>query len=260
MKSRNIELQDVINKKTSLHFRIASLYSNQTSNTDMTKVRILPDMIGFEAEDLPSYANFNPTTVVRGVAEDKTKNVNNSTKLWVICTSDFKVGWIVGEATSQYSSYANAVDEPWPFNTFKNHIVRCHLNSNFAKYDELKVLFNNNTFFNKYTDAGIDGSPDTAISLDVVNVRTGERVMMLQSGTTFALTQKQILLRVGSPDSDVSTISMTAGRIEITANEIAIWGKNSTSLGKHGMKLCGMLGAPTAVDGSPIIGLLDISC
>lgn len=250
--------QDIFNR-TQLYFRRAVIYDNLTAKTDVLRVRVIPDMIGYKPDDLPYYPFFDSTQVIKGVSE-KDSDITKATQIWVICTNDNKVGWVLGFATSQYSSRTTKVSEPWPFSAFKSQVMRCHLDKNFAKYDELKVLFSNHSLVNSYDDAGINGAQATAISLDVVNVRTGDRVMMLQSGTTFALTQNQIYMRVGSPDQDVSFIKITAGAIEITSNQVILYGRNKTSLGKHGMKVCGMLGAPTAVDGSPIVPLMDITC
>ena len=233
--------QDIFNR-TQLYFRRAVIYDNLTAKTDMLRVRVIPDMIGYKPDDLPYYPFFDSTQVIKGVSE-KDSDITKATQIWVICTNDNKVGWVLGFATSQYSSRTTKVSEPWPFSAFKSQVMRCHLDKNFAKYDELKVLFSNHSLVNSYDDAG-----------------TGDRVMMLQSGTTFALTQNQIYMRVGSPDQDVSFIKITAGAIEITSNQVILYGRNKTSLGKHGMKVCGMLGAPTAVDGSPIVPLMDITC
>lgn len=256
------KIREYAERKSQLFIKRASIYSNMTINSDMLKVRLLPDMLGFDAKDLPNYACFSPSTIIRGVAEVDTNDVSKSSQVWVLCTEDYKVGWIMAEANNQYSLGAEKALDPWGFNAFKTHIERCSLDDRLAEYSELKILFNNQSFVDTYKSAGIDDSSNrkTAISLDVVNIRTGDRIMMLQSGTTFALTQDQILLRVGSPNSDVSYIKMTAGSIEISANSVGLWGKNATSLGKHGMRLCGMLGAPTATDGSPQIPLLDVTC
>lgn len=255
------DLQDKVNNKSQLLFKRAVLYDNMTAKSDMLTVRILPDMVSYKEEDLPNYSCFNPTTVIKGVAEKDTRNIDTATQLWVVCTEDFLVGWVLMEAQDQYDIRDTEINGAWGFNTFKTHLLRCHLNTDSAEYSELKVLFNNLKFVSAYKEAGIsDSGRSTAVGLDVVNVRTGERFMMLQSGTTFAFTQDQIYLRVGSPDQDSSFIKMTAGSIEITSNNVILYGRKKTSLGKHGMQVVGMLGAPTALDGSPLVPLLDMTC
>jgi hypothetical protein len=248
--------------RSELHFRRAVLYNNMTVGSDMLQVRILPDMSKYDAEDLPYYGCFNSSMVIKGVAEKDTRDVNTATQLWVVCTNDYVTGWVIGEAGSQMSITDSSSDASWGFKSFKTHLLRCHLNTDSAVYDELKVLFNNSKIVSTYEEAGIrtDESKATAVGLDVVNVRTGERFMMLQSGTIFALTQDTLYMRVGSPDQDSSYIRMTAGSIEMTANNVIIYGRDKTSIGKHGMHVVGMLGAATAIDGSPLVPLTDITC
>lgn len=255
-------LKDYVEKNAQLQIKRGIIYSNMSIKSDMLKIRILPDMTNCAEEDLPNYACYNPTTMIKGVAEKDTRDPSLATQVWVICTSDFLVGWVLGEANQQYTIEDDKVSDPWGFNAFKNHLLRVHLNTKSAEYSELKVLFSNSRFVDVYSEAGLwdNNNPPTAVGLDVVNIRTGERYMMLQSGTTLALTQDTIYMRVGSPDKKNSFIRMTAGSIEMTADNVAIYGRKATSLGKHGMHVAGMLGASTAVDGSPLVPLQDITC
>lgn len=246
-------------KDNQLYFRRGIIYDNKNVKTDLLKVRILPDMSGLDPDDLPCYTYFDPTQIIRGLSE-KDSSADDATQVWVVCSDDFKVGWILGVANSQYSTRTSKVTEPWGFNAFKTQLIRCHLDKEIAQYDELQVLYSNHFVVSSYDNAGVKGPRDTAVHLDVVNVRTGDRVLMCQSGTTFALLQDMMYMRVGSPDTQASFIKMTGSTIELTADQIVLWGRNTTSLGKHGMYLTGMLGAPTATDGSPQVPLLSITC
>lgn len=257
---KQLDAQERVNKQTQLYIRRAVIYDNMNAKSDMLKVRILPEMIGYDASDLPNYPSFNPTAVIKGVSEKDCRDISVATKVWVVCTNDYLTGWILSEANDQYNIEDPGVNDAWGFNKFKEHLLRCHLNVDTAVYSELKVLFSNVKNVSAYNEAGISNSRKTSVGLDVVNVRTGERFMMLQSGTTFALTQDQIYFRVGSPDKTNSFIRIQAGSIEMTADNIIVWGRHKTSLGKHGFKLCGALGAATALDGSPLVPLLDITC
>lgn len=258
---KQMAAQERVNEQTQLYIRRAVIYDNMPAKSDMLKVRVLPEMIGYSVEDLPNYAYFNPTEVIKGVSEKDCNDINTATKVWVVCTSDYLTGWVMCEANDQYNIDDTGVNDAWGFSKFKEHLLRCHLNVDSAVYSDLKVLFSNVKAVSAYNEAGISSSgKKTSVGLDVVNVRTGERFMMLQSGTTFAFTQDQIYLRVGSPDKRSSFIRIQAGSIELTADKIILWGRDKTSLGKHGFKLCGMLGAATGLDGSPLVPLLDITC
>lgn len=257
---KQLAAQEKVNKQTQLYIRRAVIYDNMSAKTDMLKVRVLPEMIGYDVSDLPNYSCFNPTQVIKGVSEKDCRDINVATKVWVVCTSDYLTGWVVCEANDQYNIDDTGVNDAWGFAKFKEHLLRCHLNTDSAVYSDLKVLFSNVKAVSAYNEAGISGGRSTSVGLDVVNVRTGERFMMLQSGTIFAFTQDQIYLRVGSPDDKNSFIRIQAGSIEMTADKILIWGRDKTSLGKHGFQLCGTLGAATALDGTPLVPLLDITC
>lgn len=253
------DLAKSIRENSQLFFRRAIIYDNMNAKSDMLRVRPIPDMVGFPEDDLPLYSSFNPTTLVKGVSEKDTGSIDKATQIWIICTDDYKVGWVFGEANQQYAPETKKVDDPWAFNALKTHVLRQHLKESGAKYTELKILFSNARFVNAYDSAGIDDNPSTAVGLDVVNVRTGERWMMLQSGTSISLTQNEICLRVGSPDNSPSFLKIKPSGIEMTSDSIAIWGRNATSLGKHGMRIAGMLGAPTGLDGSPLVPFPDLT-
>lgn len=255
-------LQEKAAEKSQLFIKQAVIYDNMTASSDMLKVRILPDMVGYSESDLPNYSCFNPTEVIKGVAEKDTGSIDQATRVWVVCTSDFLVGWVMAEANDQYNIEDTTIGNPWGYSKFKEHLLRCHLNLDSAEYSDLKVLFNNSKNVSLYESAGIGDSSDrvSATGLDVVNTRTGERFFMLQSGTILAITQDTLYMRVGSPDEDSSFIRMTAGAIEMTSNNIMIYGREKTSIGKHGMYVAGMLGAPTAIDGSPLVPISDITC
>lgn len=256
----DIELKNRIEKQSQLFIRRAVIYDNMNYKSDMLRVRPIPDMLGFAEEDLPCYPPFNPTTILKGVSEKQAGTVDKATQIWIICTDDYRVGWVFGEANQQYATEATKVEDPWAFNKFKTHLLRQHIGPSKAAYKEMKVLFSNARYVNAYDNAGISGASTTAITIDAVNVRTGERWIMLQSGTSIAIMQDQINLRVGSPDKGPSSICIKPKSIDIIADNIQLYGRKATSLGKHGMQAVGMLGAATAVDGSPLVPLLDITC
>ena len=256
------ELKNYISRNTQLFFRRAVIYDNMKIGSDMIRVRPLPDFMGFAEQDLPYFAPFNPSQVIKGVSEKQTGDIKKATQVWLLCTDDYKVGWIFSEASQQYATSQTKVDAAWAFNAFKTHILRQHLKTKGVNYDEIKILFSNQKFVQNYMEAGIktdSTNTRTAVSIDAINVRTGERWIILQSGTSISIMQDAIEFRVGSPNKDTSWIKITAGMIELTANNIVIYGRNATSLGKHGMKVCGILGAPSGLDGSPVTPIPDVT-
>ena len=250
----------MLEESTVLYFRRASLVSNSKIGSDLVQVRILPDMVGIPKEECPWYAPFNPSELFRGPSEeDADGNTDNSLQLWVVCTEDFKTGWVFGEANLEYHIQSKKVDAPYAYKSLYSHLRRLKMGKTDGfKYPELKILNTNSKHVDMYNAIGKKN--DNTKSYDIMNVRTGERWMFMDSGVSFAMQRDGITLRVGSPNMDHSFIRITNSKIEIVSNQIVIWGKNNTSLGKHGYHVVGMLGAPTAVDGSPLIPMLDMTC
>lgn len=251
----------MIEDNTSLIFRRASLVSNGRIGSDVMTMRILPDMIGLNQKDLPKYAPMNPGTLFKGPSEeDAHGDVDNSAKYWVLCTPDFKIGWVFCEANNEYSIESTKTRAPYMYKNIYTHLRRLHLTTSSFRYPELKILQTNSKHVDLYNKIGTKGKKKTAISYDILNVRTGERWIFLESGTSLALMQDGIALRVGAPNKDHSFITMTPDKIQIISNNVEIWGRNKTSFGKHGYQICGMLGAPTAVDGSPLLPISGMTC
>lgn len=244
-----------------LLFRKAVLYSNGKRNTDKLKVRILPDQIGYDAEDLPLLPMFNCTELIHGASEEDTKDLNSATQLWVLVTDDLKNGFVFSEAQATSDVDASKMLTIWPFNAFHTHVSRMGMNTNSFMYDELKVIYTNSPYYTKYQSGGIKSKNGvkTAGCIDVTNVRTGERWWMLSSGTCIAMMLDGIHLRAGSPDKDHSTIDMTPTQVYIKAKNVVLDGEH-TSLGRHGMNACAMQGpVPVAVDGQAICPLYDVT-
>lgn len=247
-------------KATELKFYRGSIAENMKIGSDMLKIRVLPDMKNTPVDELPSYPMFDATKIIRGVSEEDTKDSSIATQVWLLATEDFKIGFVFAEAVEETSTNDTAVDIPYNFNGLFKHLSLMNLDTNSVDYRELKVLYTNNRFQSLYANY-VSGkkSVDKCDYIDIVNIRTGERWWVMGTGTAFAFMQNKIVLRVGSPNKDHSKIEMDASHIDMVANNISLYGRKHTSLGKHGMKVTGILGSPTAVDGSPLIGFDDLT-
>ena len=100
----------------------------------------------------------------------------------------------------------------------------------------------------------------TSITLDISNIRTGERWWMNSSGSCLYFGQRKIMTRVGSPDHQFSTITQQPNDITLKAKNITLDAEH-LCLGHHGMHLPGMQGLipDTGVGGMSIIPLMDIT-
>ena len=268
--ANNLEATDSGN----LIFKKARIYSNCTKGSDMLRVRILPDMEGLEEDLLPYYAPFSPCTIIKGASELELKSSNKATAatvVWCVCTTDFKVGWILFEANSQYGIEDTQVSSPWGFDSFKTQLERMQIVTN-ADYSELRVNLTTAPISDTFLSAGVTTTATeggtvgsvkkgTAASLDVVNVRTGERCIMLQAGTCLFLGQGEIFLRVGNPGQEsnqgsdrASTIHMTTDTIDFKAKYIKFHPGAFIKLGDlTSAHIPIMYGASTAVDGTPFV-------
>ena len=247
---------------TELHFYRASIYSNATRHTDKLKVRILPDMVGEDEGKLPIFPMFNSCELIHGVAEDEVHDYKKSTVVWGLATNDFHFGYVFCEAGPESQISAKKSVALWPYSTFFTHISRMNMNTNSFDYKELKVLYHNTPYYNMYQWGNIKNKRGlaTAGCIDVTNVRTGERWIMLTSGTAIGICQDGLHFRVGSPSKDRATIDMTANKIYIKAQNIILDAQH-TSLGRHGMNLAGFQGPiPVGVDGQALVPLYEITC
>lgn len=248
----------MLEENTVLYFRRASLVSNTKAEADMMKMRILPDMVGLPDDELPYYSAMNPTTLFKGPSEeDAHGDINKSMKYWVVCTEDFKIGWVFGEANLEYDIEDKKINDPYNFRSLYSQLRKLKVDTTNFKYKELKVLQTNSKQVDMYNQIG-SGVPTK--SYDIMNVKTGDRWIFLQSGTAIAIQKDVIELRVGSPNSEPSFIKITPSKIEMVASMIDINPRTHLSLGKHGYQLCGALGKPDiGYTGTPLIPIMDIS-
>ena len=133
----------------------------------------------------------------------------------------------------------------------------------FAKrIEELKVLFDTQPYFQRYKQAGIDAKSgvETSYSLDIINIRTGERWFIQSSGTCLYMGQGKIVQRVGSPEMKFSIITQTPSGITLKAKNITLDAEH-LCLGHHGGNLAVFNGKlPVAVDGQTIYPAYDVTC
>jgi len=247
---------------TELVFKRASLYSNMEVGSDKLKVRILPDMVNDPPEDLPILSMFDKTQVIHGVAEEDTGDPNLSTLLWVLVTNDNLGGFVFSEANVDSYIYDSMDQATWPYKIYRDHIQRMNLNINCFNYEELRVNCSNQTHFMQFCKAGIyeKYGVKTSITLDISNIRTGERWWMNSSGSCLYFGQRKIMTRVGSPDHQFSTITQQPNDITLKAKNITLDAEH-LCLGHHGMHLPGMQGLipDTGVGGMSIVPLMDIT-
>lgn len=256
-----------IPNNTELKLRIASLYKNGNNESCKLQVRVLPEMLGWKEEFLPWYPIFSASQDLHGNSESQCGDQKKATKYWVVCTSDYKTGFVVTEASIESHTNVKQVTDPesWPFQTFYTHMSRCGVDVSRCNYNELKVLYRNTTLESYFDNSGQSGggalgSAKTSMCLIITNVRTGDLWIMLGSGTTVAVNERKIYFRVGSPNAKNATIEMTASEIHMSADNIVLDPLKHLSLGKAGGNLCATYGLiPYAVDGIASVPLPNVT-
>ncbi len=108
---------------TLLKFYRAAIYSNGKANNDKVKVRIIPDQLGVNPADLPSFPMWDSTQIIHGLSEEESGNVNSAEQVWVICTDDKQFGFIFSIANTSSGPFLEKNSWTWPFSLFKTHLM-----------------------------------------------------------------------------------------------------------------------------------------
>lgn len=251
---------------TELRLRVATLYKNGNNGSCKLQMRVLPDMLGWKESELPWYPMFSATQDLHGCSEFTGGSQNKATKYWVACTSDYKTGFVITEASSESHTETKKTNsnDSWPFTTFYTHMGRCGLDTSRVKYNELKVLYKNTNLEGSYdkTSSGTlgFGAAKPTVCLIVTNVKSGDIWIMHGSGTTVYIGSGKIYLRAGSPNASHSLIEMTPNQIHISADDIIFDPLLHLSLGKAGGNLCATYGLiPYATDGIASVPLPNVT-
>jgi len=223
--------------------RKAKIYEVLGPKNDKLKVQIMPEFYGIDEEEmknLPEYPMFFQGEMITGLSQKKDGDA--AEYVWVICTSDFQVGYILGKANN-FGDSTKKYEASYGYGKVKEFLAARQAVPEDFDYAHLQVV--------NWTQSGNGGF------IQCFNYVTGDYVLLNTSGTIFTLQQKRIFLRVGTPSSSGnvahSKLEMTPDKIYLKAPNVEIDAQDLV-LGKHNLQLVGTLAS------APIIGKLGNSC
>jgi|GEM_PF-6964483 len=238
-----------------LHFYKAKIYDYCGPYDDRLQVRILPQMVNLadsECGNLPCFPPFFKGQVIMGKTE-KDDGYDNADYVYCVAVPDFTYGYVLGKSNFfESSSVSVKMGDSYNYKAVENFL------------DKMQVSFSELEYQNICVQSYTTG--DSGMMIDFFNYKTGEKVIMLTSGTIVTIQHSKVFIRVGTPAKPTGSSTKPYSIVDITPTAINIKTPNliidakHISLGKHGQKLTGVLGlVPTAVDGQAYSNVSNIS-
>lgn len=218
-------------------FRKAKIYKCLGVGDDRLQVQIFPEFSNIdkdELDNLPKYPMFFSGTLVTGASQ--VEDGDKAEYVWVLCTPDFQVGYVLGKAEvfgdsskPHKTTKSSANGNSYGYKNVKSFIAARRAIPEDFEYNHISVV----RWFE--TDKGGH--------LECYNYMTGDWMILNTSGTILTLQQKRMYLRVGSPDpaagpTAFSAITITPERIHIKSPNFEVDAQD-TVLGHHNMMLSG---------------------
>jgi len=223
-------------------FRKARIYKCMGPEDDRLQVQVLPELQGIDEEemdDMPIYPSFYKGTVI--VGKDYVTHGDSAEFVWVICTADLQVGYILGK-----SNIFGKMNEPYAgsysYKDIRDYIAQRQALPADFDYKHLMVT--------QWT------STDQGGMFQCYNYMTGDWFLLNTSGSIITVQQQMIYMRVGTPPDPpesgpaaFSAITITSDILTLKSPNIVLDGQE-VSLGSHGLKLAAMLGSIPATTGN----------
>lgn len=203
---------------------------------DRIQVKVLPNLLGIpkeEYDNLPKYpplfaGTFRPYNSIYDDGEDKCDLV------WVICTKDCQVGYILGPYNPEGSFTDKKYKDSYNWKNIKTFLKQRQALPGSFSYNDIVVV----TAVQTPTGGMIEG----------YNRKTGEWFILNSTGAIITVQQNQIYMRVGSPPDPVSAGPAAFSAITMTTDKVLIKSTNfeldceDVVLGKNGLNAGGILG------------------
>lgn len=233
-------------KENEFVLRKAKVYKlcgdGDSSKDDRIQVKILPNFLGISKDEYDNLPKFPPMFAgtyrpYKTISKDGEENCD---LVWVICTRDCQVGYILGPY-NPFGSYPDSkYKNSYNFKDIKTFLKRRHALPKQFDYQDIVIT----TAFE--TDKGglVQG----------YNRITGDWFTLNTTGAVITVQQDQIYMRVGSPPDPLSTGPVGFSAITLTTDKVLIKSPNfeldcqDVVLGKNGLTAGGLMG------GTPCIG------
>jgi len=186
-------------------------------------------------KNLPEYPMFFQGEVITGLS--RKKDGDSAEFVWVFCTPDFQVGYILGKANN-FGDSTKKYENSYGYSKVKEFLSARRAVPEDFDYAHIQVV--------KWIESDKGGM------IECYNYLTGDWILLNTSGTILTLQQKRMYLRVGTPPkparpSAFSAITMTADKIHFKSPNIEFDAQDLV-LGHHNLLLSGTLSA------APLIG------
>jgi len=213
--------------------RKAEIYEVMGPKNDKLKVQILPEFYGIDEEEmknLPEYPMFYQGEVITGLSRKVDGDMAES--VWVICTPDFQVGYILGKANN-FGKLNKNYENSYGYSKVKEYMAARQAVPEEFDYNHVEVI--------RWVESGQGGL------IECYNYLTGDYILLNSSGSIITLQQKRIFIRVGTPNDDKNSDPTAFSAITMTPDEVFIktpnfvLDANDVTLGKHNLNLLGTL-------------------
>lgn len=248
--------------KPSMELKIyrARVHDVGKEGDDRLQVRIMPYMADYsdlENDNLPRYPYMFKGQVLTCFTElNPDKATGQPDWVFVAATEDFTVGYVMGLANQFYTCNSTPFLDSYGYKKVQNFISSRGLDTNAVNYDEMVI--------EKWITTS---SPNdlTGGMVEMYNYKTGEKYIILTSGTCFIMQYDKIYMRVGNPSGSKSPTTEAFSQIQIDAHQIEfktelfnVDAKNVV-LGHHGLNIVGTTGSlgvsMEGVDFNPITSI-----
>ena len=215
-----------------LHFFKGMIYRNLGKNDNRLQVRILPHMAyikGKELDNLPKFPSFYKDERVSG-KDEFTVGKDEADYVWVVATSDFQYGFVMGLASSSSRNSTEKNRENMSYEVVRKYLAQRRIIPEDFDFEHLTVQA-----LSQGEDYGY---------VEAYNFLTGEKLIFNAQGTIFSMQKDCIYMRVGLasttskvPSSiikmDKNEIYFKSNSFHIDANAVTVGNRNTHLVGTH---------------------------
>ena len=248
----NMNVRRSVNFSDEFVVRKARIYQCKGIGDDRLQVQIIPELMGIpddELDNLPIYPAFEKGRVITGrsVKEDG----DSADYVWVICTPDFQVGYVLATANI-FGEVKERYKDSYSFNNVQEYLSQRQSLPDKFEYNNIQVV--------RWVSTDIGGM------IELYNLATGDWVLLNMSGSILTVQQQKIFMRVGSPadppenKAGFSLIDITADQIKIQSPNIHIDSHGGDLILGHNNLCAAAMGSstPAADNGVPVIPIHTI--
>jgi hypothetical protein len=201
----NMDNRSIPSFSDELVVRKAQIYKLLGPKDDRVQVSVYPECMGIEDSEkdfLPKYPPFFKGTVITG--KSFKEDGDEAEYVWVLCTPDLQVGYILGMA-NVFGDPTKKYPDSYSWKDIKSFLRERKALPDDFDYKHIRI-----TNWVASDKGGL---------IEFFNYLTGDFGIINTSGSIFTLQQKKMYLRVGTPNASsraaFSAITLTADKVHI---------------------------------------------